>query len=87
LRHPPDNLSFERNWGCVVRGEADDLNDPSNFTADFLERQSIGIKLVEYVTYMQINTTGGLQTRMERPQAALPFHPSATNGVTCPRGS
>jgi hypothetical protein len=80
----PTTILFERNCGGVIPREPNDDDDSTKFTAQFLERQSICIELVENIPYMLINITRGLQTRMERPEAVLPFDLSATNGVTCP---
>jgi len=71
---------FERNCGCVIPRKSNDDDDSTKFTAQFLERQSICIKLVENISYMLIDITRGLQTRMERPEAVLPFDLSAANG-------
>jgi len=67
--------------GCVVSGEADDLNDASMLTAEFLERQPVRIKLVENVAYMQINGRRWRQMRMNFPHRNMMMSLYATLGA------
>jgi len=52
------------NAGTDITEVANELHCAALFAAEFLERGFAGIKLVEYVSYMLVERSGRIHTRM-----------------------